>query len=581
MPEKPTPATTPVPKPAAKAAPSVVNRVMAKQFVDEQTFRSLVRLSTFSEVIGLVAAGGSFALFATVRQTYTYSIAVAIIMAIGLIYNLLIWRRWHSQRPLLAIQFAILPPIISILIVALATGGVKSPWYPIWYIALVCSGITGTRSVYYTAGLTAGFYGFSWYIAQRLGGGQLAGPVEALASVAALVAGYMIGRGVNRMVKTMQVAESLTKQLDGAEMKQQLMMSSIADAVVAVDTERKVVIFNEAAQEITGWDQKTALGVEYNLIYKLKDMNDAELTATTDPFLQVLKTGRPSVSDNLYMLNRENQKLSFSISIAPTLNGRNQVNGAIAVFHDISDQKQLARERNEFISTASHEMRTPVAAIEGYLSMAMNDNLATVDDRAKNFISKAHDSSLHLGKLFKDLLSVTKIEDNRMIINRRDFNFSELVTQVASEMEIIAKQKNLRLLTHVGSGGVGKELVVAPVYQVNADPDRIREVLANLIDNAIKYTREGTIDITLKADKRFVTVSVSDQGIGISAAEQKHLFQKFYRVNNSFTRDVGGTGLGLYIARSLVERFGGRIWVESSEGRGSTFSFTLPIKPNS
>lgn len=278
------------------------------------------------------------------------------------------------------------------------------------------------------------------------------------------------------------------------------------------------------------------------------------------------------------MLNKNNQKISFSITIAPSLDSKGQTSGAIAIFHDISDQKAVARERNEFISTASHEMRTPVAAIEGYLSMAMNPTLATIDERAKTFIGKAHDASLHLGKLFRDLLSVTKIEDNRMIINRRRFNITELMNQVVGEMEMIAKNKSIKILTHFDSGGLGRQLVVAPSYEVNADPDRIREVISNLIDNAIKYSKESTtIDVSLKADKKFITFSVTDMGIGITPEDQKHLFQKFYRVNNSFTRDVGGTGLGLYIARNLIEQFGGKIWVNSQEGKGSTFSFTLPL----
>lgn len=549
-----------------------------RAYVDEQTFRGLVRISSVGEVLASLGTIIALVLFPSTRQNLLYCIVILIIMAMGLLYNLFIWQRWHKNRPHLAIQLAILPPIVTFLIVAGITGGVSSPWYPFWIAALVFSGVSGTGSVYMAGGLTAAFYVYCFLAANQFHAPTLGDPMLAAVSLAALIGGYLIGRGVKRMVKTMQVAESLTNQLDGAEMKQQLMMSSIADAVVAVDMESKVVIFNEASQMLTGWDSKQAVGTEYNLIFKLKDTNDAELTSASDPFMRVLKSGQALVTDNFYMLNRENQKISFSISIAPTLDSLQAVNGAIAVFHDISDQKAVARERNEFISTASHEMRTPVAAIEGYLSMAMNPSLATIDDRAKGFINKAHDASLHLGKLFKDLLSVTKIEDNRMIINQRVFNFTELVTQVASEMEILAKQKNIKVLTHLGgNGNMARELVVAPMYQVNADPDRIREVLGNLVENAVKYSKEGTIDISLSADKHFATVSITDMGIGISPEDQKHLFQKFYRVNNSFTREVGGTGLGLYIARNLIERFGGRIWVESKEGKGSTFSFTLPL----
>jgi signal transduction histidine kinase len=252
------------------------------------------------------------------------------------------------------------------------------------------------------------------------------------------------------------------------------------------------------------------------------------------------------------------------------------VSGAIAIFHDISEQKALQRERNEFVSTASHEMRTPVAAIEGYLAMATNPNLATVDERAKGFLTKAHDSALHLGKLFQDLLSVTKIEDKRLQEKRSVFNLSDLVLQISSEMEMVAKKKGLKLFTHIGGAGMNNQMVVAPTYPVKADSERLREVITNLIDNAIKYTNQGSIDVSLDGNKSQVTVKVHDTGMGIPAEEQKHLFEKFYRVNNSATREQGGTGLGLYIARSLIEMYGGKIWVESEVGKGSTFAFTIP-----
>ena len=175
------------------------------------------------------------------------------------------------------------------------------------------------------------------------------------------------------------------------------------------------------------------------------------------------------------------------------------------------------------------------------------------------------------------MLSVTKIEDNRIVINSRIFNLSELATQVVSEMQILAKQKQINILTHFRGDAFQGNLVVASIYEVNADPDRVRECMANLIENALKYSTGGTVDVSLIANKQQVTFMVKDQGIGISAENQKHLFQKFYRVNNNFTREVGGTNLGLFITRSLIEKFGGRIWVESEEGKGSTFCFSLPL----
>jgi len=355
------------------------------------------------------------------------------------------------------------------------------------------------------------------------------------------------------------------------------MLGSIADPVVGINSDRKIILMNEPAQELTGWDMHDALNLDYNQVFKLRDQNDKELNEASDPFSYVLENHRPASSDKLTLLSRDKKRSALFISVGPTSDNEGQPSGAIAILRDISEQKALARERNEFISTASHEMRTPVAAIEGYISMAQNPNLAQIDERAKGFLDKAHGSAIHLGKLFQDLLSVSKIEDKNIKDRRAVFNISDLVLKVSAEMKILAQQKGIQLFTHISGADIKSEKVIAPTYLVNADESRIAEVLTNLIDNAIKYTDEGNVDVEIEADQSFVTIKIHDTGVGISEQDQKHLFEKFYRVDSELTREKGGTGLGLYIARNLVEMYGGSVWVESSPQKGSTFAFKLPL----
>ena len=355
-------------------------------------------------------------------------------------------------------------------------------------------------------------------------------------------------------------------------------LNSIADTIIAVDRNLTIVIFNRAAEMLTGWDSAKAIGMLYTTIFKLKDNNDNDITNQNDPFLQAITTKNRVSTDDFYFLDSKKHKISLSIVAAPTYNEDNQPSGVIGIFHDISEQKALQRERNEFISTASHEMRTPVAAIEGYLSMATNPNLSTIDTRANDYLNKAHDAALHLGSLISDLLSTAKIDERHLLEKIELVNISELITKLADEMRIIAQQKGLSLNSNMGGGAIhSANLVVAPAYMVMADKNRLREVVSNLIDNSIKYTSRGAIDISISANADNVTVNITDSGIGISDEDQKHIFEKFYRANNTMTREVGGTGLGLYIARSLIEHYGGRIWLNSALNRGSTFSFTLPL----
>jgi signal transduction histidine kinase len=273
------------------------------------------------------------------------------------------------------------------------------------------------------------------------------------------------------------------------------------------------------------------------------------------------------------MLTRGGKKYELSISISPIYNAEQKVTGAIGVFRDISKEKEIERQRNEFVSTASHEMRTPVAAIEGYISLAMNAKVATIDDRAMNYLTKAHENTQHLGELFRDLLSITKLEEGLIAKHLAPVNLTSMLQDITGDMQLVASKKNLSV-TFAASSATGK--TITPIYTVMADPERLREVIMNLVDNAIKFTTEGGITLGLSGDAKTVTVRVQDTGPGIAAEDIPHLFQKFYRVDSSATRTVGGTGLGLYLCRTLVELFNGRIWVESEVGKGSSFNFMLP-----
>jgi len=499
---------------------------------------------------------------------------------LGLIYNFFIWQRLEAKYPFESTYIALGFVGVEIILAVGFSGGLNSPLFPAIPLLVLLSCILGIKAFYYSTIATIISYlvlfGLS-ILTERTVRSFYPHPAELLLTLLSISFGWLIARSIDHYVQTAHMASAITNQLDSTQLSEKLMLAAIADPVVGVNKKMEIILFNSAAEDLSSWDSTSANGVELQTVFQLKDTNENAMNKANNPFLKVFLQKEQITTDEFYLQSKDNSKRAFSISVAPTFDMDNNINGAIAVFHDISDQKGLQRERNEFVSTASHEMRTPVAAIEGYLSMAINPNLATVDDRAKNFLEKAHQSAIHLGKLFQDLLSVTKIEDQRLKDQRQVFNMTDLVTQVATEMDVVAKKKGLNFFSHIGSERAGTELVVAPLFEVNADPERVREVITNLIDNAIKYTPKGNIDLTLTGDRNDVKVSVRDTGMGIPLEEQKHMFEKFYRVNNSMTREIGGTGLGLYIARSLIELYGGRIWVESVPGEGSTFNFSLPL----
>lgn len=547
-----------------------------KGFNEAKFARSIVIVNVIIYVIFVAIVGVAAVLHAKYPLQHLFLYMELPLAVAGILYFSFGWRYFREKHYYVGAYLSSIPLYIGMLSISLANGGVSSDWYVFWYLSIVITGMMGFFAVYGHVALTVVFYGLSVAFAVKTHNIHYLGSWQrAMTTIAMLVEGFWMAT-LLRIIHTNK--EELVSQLSARDVQQRLVLSSLADAVIAVDCNGKVSFFNNSAQEMTKWDAKSAMGVYYNAIYKLKDDHDKDLTALSDPLGQAIHKGQPFSTDKLYFINKKQQKVALSISAAPTYDADHAISGAVAIFRDISDQKALERERSEFISTASHEMRTPVAAIEGYLSMAANPKLAQIDDKARGFLIKAHEAALHLGRLFQDLLTASKIEDQGLTEHREIFDISQLVIKISDEMQIIAQQKNLKLQVHVGDQTAATgSLVVAPSVKVYADQGHVRDIVTNLIDNAIKYTSQGGVDVYIRSDNGSVLVAVADTGIGISKADQRHLFQKFYRASSVLTQEIGGTGLGLYIARNLIEFYGGRIWVESEPGRGSTFSFTLPI----
>lgn len=224
--------------------------------------------------------------------------------------------------------------------------------------------------------------------------------------------------------------------------------------------------------------------------------------------------------------------------------------------------------KSEFVSIASHELLTPTTAIEGYLSMILDENMAKVDPKAHEYLQKVYESSKRLSTLVKDLLSVSRIEAGRIKIEPKPFDLAELVQQQVDQLIFKAKDANLTL-TYARPK---KEVTVF------ADPDRTAQAVVNLVGNAIKYTKQGSVKVEINEQAKQVEVAVIDTGMGIKPEDREHLFEKFQRVNTTETAGIIGSGLGLYITKSIVELMNGVVTVKSTYGKGSTFAFTLPKK---
>ena len=355
-----------------------------------------------------------------------------------------------------------------------------------------------------------------------------------------------------------------------------LVLNSIDEGVMIVHSSGIVVLVNPAAMRLLGTsDPNMVENLQLASILNLENSEGTKIEDDVNPVLRAVMNGDNFETRDLILVSIQEQRRPVAISVVCTTTGQNE---RIITLRDIARELEEEGEQADFISTASHEMRTPVASIEGYLGLALNPKTATIDERARKYLEEAHASSKHLGRLFKDLLDVTKLDDKKIRVQLTPVEMASTVRSIANGQVPMMSEKGIHYI--FGANAARSDNTTRVVNQevyASVDIDFLREAVNNLVENAIKYTASGGgIWVNVRGDDDRVLINVTDTGIGISPDNLKHVFQKFYRADNSQTRTVGGTGLGLYLVKQRVEAMGGKVWAESSFGEGSTFYLSFP-----
>jgi signal transduction histidine kinase len=243
---------------------------------------------------------------------------------------------------------------------------------------------------------------------------------------------------------------------------------------------------------------------------------------------------------------------------------RGELTGAVVVLRDVSREREVDQLKSSLVSTVSHELRTPLTMIQGFSELLLDrDDLGTT--RSREALQQVNASALRLGRLIDDLLSVSRIDSGKLTVEFAPVDVLGVVSEVVATFEA---QTDRRFVTNLAPG----------LPRVMADRDKMVQVLTNLVSNAVKYSfSPAPIEIVVTAAGNHAEVAVVDRGIGISEAERSQIFEKFTRADRPEVRNVGGTGLGLYITQSLIQLQNGQLWVRSEPGEGSTFAFSLPF----
>lgn len=349
-----------------------------------------------------------------------------------------------------------------------------------------------------------------------------------------------------------------------------LALDGLNEAVIVIDQMNVIRLINRAMADLIGFTIEDLLGVDLDYVLKLENEKGQGVEAASK--LQTISRQEPQVIRNYRLVDRQERRRQIEIKWQKV----DELGYRLLLIRDISAELAEEEARSDFIATASHEMRTPVAAIEGYLALALNPQTATIDDRARQYLNQAQKSSEHLGRLFQDLLDTAKLDDARMNAKLEPLEISNLVAETTESLIPMAKNKGLELFYQKENTETSGGISLMPRLLTLADRDFVREILNNLIENAIKYTVHGFIKVSLSGDASRILIRVADSGIGMEPGELKLIFQKFYRVDSSDTRTIGGTGLGLYLVKKRVEAMGGQVWAESLVGKGSVFFVSLP-----
>ena len=372
-----------------------------------------------------------------------------------------------------------------------------------------------------------------------------------------------IYRLINRQAQ--ELGTMLRLQQEEAS-KSQAILQSIADGVVVNNPQGQVVLLNPAAEQILNSSREHLLSTDVRrLIEAFEDPGRTEALATIESML--VKANRPSqIQIFSVMLEMDNRVISAHM--APVIARHDEFLGVVTILRDITKEVESDRAKSEFISTVSHELRTPMTAIKGYTDLMYGGAVGPLNDNQKHFLNVIQNNTGRLIALINDLLDISRIETGRVRFEPTPVKLGDIIGDVVEAMAARAQERGLYLSYEVDAG----------IPEVMGDRDRLHQVLTNLVGNAINYTPEGSVMIEATDADMAVQVSVRDTGVGIDSEEISRIFDRFYRSDDPVVQAASGTGLGLPIVKMFVEMHGGRVWVDSEKGKGSTFTFILPVR---
>jgi PAS domain S-box-containing protein len=369
------------------------------------------------------------------------------------------------------------------------------------------------------------------------------------------------------MLNVMEDLEKAKMTIETEKAKDEAMLACIGEGLIAVDNKTNIIVVNNAAEKMIRWNRKDMLGKEITSL-PLEDEEGNPIPIEKRPTYMALSTGK-TINGNYFFARKNKTKFPIAITTTP-IKLNQKIIGTIIIFRDITREQEIDRAKSEFVSLASHQLRTPLGIVKWYIEALKNEEcFIKAPRKIKKYINEIEKSNERVLSLVRDLLSVSRIEQKQFKTSPQFVNITHIVKEIREQMNILAHKKKLHLHLTIST---------QKIPLINIDPLQFHEVLENLIANAIFYTLSpGSVKVIVTKTEKNVMIQVKDTGIGISATDQKKLFTKFFRSEKAILHNPEGSGLGLYVVKSYVENWGGKIFFTSLEGKGSTFTINLPF----
>lgn len=357
------------------------------------------------------------------------------------------------------------------------------------------------------------------------------------------------------------------KELAQQQAETQALFSSIGQGAIATDKDGKISHINQPALDLLGQKKKDVIGKWFPETIQAEDSEGRPILPMDRPINLAFLTGK-AVTKQMYYHHKNGTLIPVSVTVSPILLNDKPI-GAVEVFRDITHELEIDMMKSEFIYLASHQLRTPLTAVKTYTHMLNEGYAGDLNDKQLEFTETILGSLERMNDIISTLLNISRIEAGKLSLVPAQTLLANIIDQSIMELQPAIRSKQLRVRTNVPQQ---KAILTDPLF--------VKEAFLNLLSNAIKYTPEkGIIKVSLRHTAKEQIITVQDNGYGVPNEAKKQLFAKFFRASNILNKQEGGTGLGLYLVKGITQALGGRVWFESEEGKGSTFSLALPFEP--